>query len=361
MPEASPGDIHDASASPANQPAISVSAKPAWFAGLKQFEKPDARRAAWQLLNTIIPYLSLLVLMYLTMTWGLPYWITFLIALPAGALLVRVFIFFHDCGHGSYVASEIWRQVIGNVTGVLTFTSFADWRHAHGIHHSTSGNLDRRGVGDVWTMTVDEYAASSPFRRLRYRLFRNPLIMFGLGPFLTFVVGQRLPMRGSSRKQILSVFLTDAVIACIVAAAWLTIGIKAYLLIQMPVMLLGGAGGVWLFYVQHQFDPTYWARKEEWGSMEAALQGSSYYKLPKLLQWISGNIGFHHIHHLRPRIPNYNLQACLRAIPELQLKDPLRLWPSLKSVRLKVWDEKRKLLLTFRELTRLLRGTRILA
>ncbi len=314
-----------------------------------------------QLTDTLIPYLSLLALMYLTMLWKLPYWITFLLAFPAGALLVRIFIFFHDCGHGSYVASEFGRQVIGNVTGVLTFTSFADWRHAHGIHHSTSGNLDRRGVGDVWTMTLEEYKASTPFRRLRYRMFRNPFVMFGLGPFFTFVVGQRVPNSGSNWKQILSVVLTDLVIAGIIVTSWLTIGIKAYLLIQMPVMLLGGAGGVWLFYVQHQFDPSYWARKEEWGSMEAALQGSSYYKLPKLLQWISGNIGFHHIHHLRPRIPNYNLQACLNAIPELQLTNPLRLWPSLKSVRLKVWDEKRKLLLTFRELARQLRHPGVVA
>jgi omega-6 fatty acid desaturase (delta-12 desaturase) len=182
-----------------------------------------------------------------------------------------------------------------------------------------------------------------------------------LGPFFTFVLGHRLPTPGANRNQITSVILTDAVIAGIILAAWLTIGIKAYLLIQMPVMLLGGAGGVWLFYVQHQFDPSYWARTEHWGSMEAAMQGSSFYRLPKVLQWISGNIGFHHIHHLRPRIPNYNLQECLEETPELQLPDPLRLWPSLKSVRLKVWDEERNLLLSFRELAGLLRRRQALA
>ncbi len=355
MPEENPGAAHGAPASPIDTAFTAKTQKPAWVSGLKKFEKPNAGKAAVQLIDTLIPYLALLVLMYLTMRWGLPYWITFLLAVPAGALLVRIFIFFHDCGHGSYVASELGRQIIGNITGVLTFSSFANWRHEHGIHHSTSGNLDRRGVGDVWTMTADEYVASTPFRRFRYRLFRNPLIMFGLGPFFIFVLGQRWPGRGTGRKQMLSILLTDLVIAGIVTAASLTIGIKAYLLIQMPVMLLGGAGGVWLFYVQHQFDPAYWARTEEWESMDAAMQGSSYYKLPKLLQWISGNIGFHHIHHLRPRIPNYNLQECLNQTPELQLSDPLRLWPSLRSVRLKVWDEKRKLLLTFRELTRQLR------
>ena len=199
-----------------------------------------------------------------------------------------MFIILHDCAHGSFVASPFWRQVIGNVLGVLTFTSFADWRRSHGIHHTTSGNLDRRGIGDVWTMTMEEYAASSPARRLWYRIFRNPFVMFGLGPFVSFVIGHRMPTRGSGRNQIVSVILTDVVIAGIIVAAAVTIGIKAYLLIQMPIMFIGGAGGVWLFYVQHQFDPSYWARTEEWESMDAALRGSSYYKLPKVLQWISG-------------------------------------------------------------------------
>jgi omega-6 fatty acid desaturase (delta-12 desaturase) len=329
--------------------------KPAWVLAMRRFEKPNAGKVILQLLDTLVPYAALLTLMYLTMTWKLPYWITLLLAIPAGAMLVRAFIFFHDCVHGSYVATPIGRQIIGNILGVLVFTSYSDWRRAHGIHHSTSGNLDRRGVGDIWTMTVEEYRASSPFRRFRYRVFRNPLVMFGLGPFFTFVLGNRIPTPGANRTQILNVLLTDLAIAGIVVAAGLTIGIKAYLLIQMPIMVIGGAGGIWLFYIQHQFDPSYWARNEEWGSMEAAMQGSSYYKLPKVLQWISGNIGFHHIHHLRPRIPNYNLQACLNETPELQLHDPLLLWPSLKSVRLKLWDERRKLLLTFKEMARHMR------
>jgi acyl-lipid omega-6 desaturase (Delta-12 desaturase) len=322
-----------------------------WVTSLKKFEKPDARKAAWQLFDTLTPYLALLALMYLTMWWHLPYWVTVLLAVPASALMVRLFIFFHDCVHGSFVASRLGQRIIGNVLGVLTFTAFADWRRAHGIHHTTSGNLDRRGIGDIWTMTVDEYAASTPFRRLRYRLFRNPLVMLVLGPLFTFVVTQRVPHRGSGRRQIVGVIVTNILIAAIITAASLTIGIKAYLLIQLPITILGGAGGIWLFFVQHQFDPSYWARNEEWGSMEAAMQGSSYYKLPKVLQWISGNIGFHHIHHLRPRIPNYNLQKCLNETPELQLSDPLRLWPSVKSVHLKLWDEKEKILRTFKEAT----------
>ncbi len=347
---------------PRTEPAAPpVEPKPTWVSELKRFEKTNPRRVALQLLDTLVPYLALLALMYLTMTWHLPYVVTALLAIPAGALMVRNFIIFHDCVHGTFVSSPLGRQVIGNVLGVLTFTAFSDWRRSHGIHHSAAGNLDRRGIGDIWTMTLEEYAASSRLRRIGYRLFRNPFIMFGLGPLYSFVLGHRLPTRGASRNQVLNVILTNVAIAGIIVVSAFTIGIKAYLLIQAPVFLVGGAAGVWLFYVQHQFDPSYWARTGEWASMEAAMRGSSYYKLPPVLQWISGNIGLHHIHHLRPRIPNYNLQECLDATPELQLANPLRLWPSLKSVRLKVWDERRKLLITFREMSALLRRRTSLA
>lgn len=335
--------------------------KPAWVQEMKKYEKPSARRVALQLLDTLPAYLAVLVLMHFTMSWHLPYLVTLLLAVPGGALMIRLFIFFHDCGHGSYVASPVGRQIIGNILGVLTFTAFSDWRRSHGIHHSSSGNLDRRGVGDVWTMTMEEYAAASPARRLWYRIFRNPFVMFGLGPFFSFMIVHRWPTRGSNRNQYLSVMLTNVVLAAIIVAVSLAFGIKEYLLIQLPILLIGGAGGVWLFYIQHQFDPSYWARTEEWESMEAAMRGSSYYKLPRVLQWISGNIGFHHIHHLRPRIPNYNLQQCLRETPQLQLPDPLRLWPSLLSVRLKVWDEKQKLLLTLAEMKLQLRQRQALA
>jgi omega-6 fatty acid desaturase (delta-12 desaturase) len=355
------GAARNESARPFGPVARRGEEKPAWVLAMKKYEKPNARKVAMQLLDTVTPYLALVALMYLTMSWHLPYVVTLILAVPAGALLMRLFIIFHDCSHGSYVASPIWQQIIGNLLGVLTFTAFADWRRSHGIHHSSSGNLDRRGVGDVWTMTMDEYAASSPSRRLWYRVFRNPFVMFGLGPFFSFLIVHRWPKRGSNRSQILSVILTNVVIASIIAAAGLTVGIKDYLLIQLPILFFGGAGGVWLFYIQHQFDPSYWARTEEWESMEAAMRGSSYYKLPRVLQWISGNIGFHHVHHLRPRIPNYNLQQCLNETPELQLPDPLRLWPSLLSVRLKVWDEKQKLLLTLRDMKRQLLQRRSLA
>ena len=324
-------------------------ARPEWVSSLASFEKPDARRAVLQLADTLLPYMALMALMVISVTKAWPVWTTLVLALPAGAFLVRLFIFFHDCCHGSYLPSRKAMDALGAALGVLTFTPYGAWRHAHGIHHSTSGNLDRRGVGDVWTLTLDEYRSSTWLRRLGYRLFRHPLVMFGLGPLFAFVVAQRFPAWGSSRRQVASVLYTDLAILAVVLAASLTIGLRTYLLIQLPVMFVAGLLGLWLFYVQHQFDPGYWEHSEEWNSFQAALQGSSFYRLPKVLQWFSGNIGLHHIHHLRPRIPNYNLQECLNAIPELSLPAPLTLRRSLASVRLNLWDEAGKRLLSFRE------------
>ena len=329
--------------------------RPVWVTALKRYERPSVRKAIFQLIDTVIPYLCMLVLMYLTIYWKAPYWVTLLLAIPTAGFLVRTFIIFHDCVHGSYLASQAAVRILGTILGIITFTPFAEWRHHHGVHHSTSGNLDRRGVGDVWTMTVAEYAASSRAKRLAYRLFRNPIFMFGLGPLYMFLVLHRIPSRKARKAEITDVIIADIVLAIVVVAAAFTIGIKAYILVQLPVLMLGGSAGIWLFYVQHQFDPSYWARTEDWGSMEAAMQGSSFYKLPKVLQWISGNIGFHHIHHLRPRIPNYNLERCLRENKELQLDNPLTLWRSLKSVRLNLWDEKRHILLSFRQAVRTIR------
>jgi omega-6 fatty acid desaturase (delta-12 desaturase) len=329
--------------------------RPAWVSSLKRFENPDVRKATIQLIDTAVPYSALLAGMYLTIRWELPYWVTLLAALPASGFLVRLFIFFHDCSHGSYLHSRRAMKVLGTIIGIMTFIPFSEWRALHSVHHSSSGNLDRRGVGDVWTMTVDEYLSGPRLRRLLYRAFRSPLIMFGLGPLYAFLIAHRIPSRGARKDQIASVVFSDAVLAATLAGAALTIGLKAYAMIQLPVILIGGAAGVWLFYVQHQFDPSYWSRNKDWDSLEAALQGSSFYKLPKVLQWFSGNIGFHHIHHLRPRIPNYNLERCLKETRELQLENPLTLWRSLKSVRLNLWDEERRTLISFRELGRVRR------
>jgi acyl-lipid omega-6 desaturase (Delta-12 desaturase) len=326
--------------------------RPPWVAALKRFEQPDTRKAALQIADTLIPYVALIALMYLTILWKMPYFVTFLLAIPASAFMVRLFVFFHDCSHGSYLASPRLTKILGTCLGILVFMPFFEWRARHAGHHSTSGNLDRRGIGDVWTMTVNEYDQSSGFRRLLYRISRHPAVMFGLGPLYILLIAHRLPSRRARRDAILSVIFTDLMIAAILILAVLTIGIKSYLMIELPIIFMGGAAGVWLFYIQHQFDPSYWTRNEQWNSTEAALQGSSFYKLPKLLQWFSGNIGFHHIHHLRPRIPNYNLERCLKETPELQLDCPLTLWRSLKSVQLNLWDETRRTLVSFREASR---------
>ncbi len=325
---------------------------PPWLAAMKPFEAADRKRALGQLLNTLLPYAALWVAMIATVRRGLPYWVTLALAAVAAAFLVRVFIFFHDCCHGSFFRSSRANTALGTVLGILTFTPYAGFRYTHGVHHSTAGDLDRRGIGDVWTMTVAEYRAAPLRTRLAYRLFRNPFVMFLLGPIGTFFIANRVPKKGVGAKQVRSVMLTNAGVLLFAAAIGFSFGWLTYLEIQVPIMIIGGMGGIWLFYVQHQFDPSYWARHEQWGSIEAALQGSSYYRLPKVLQWVSGNIGLHHVHHLRPRIPNYHLQRCLDAIPELQLPDCLTIGRSLKSVFLNLWDEDKGTLISFGQLRR---------
>ncbi len=330
--------------------------RPAWVLGLKEFERPVAWKVSVQLVDTVVPFLALMTLMYVSIGRGLPYWVTLLLAIPTGALLLRTFILFHDCCHGSFVASPVALTIIGNVLGLFALTPFADWRWSHGVHHSTSGDLDHRGIGDVWTMTLNEYASASRFVRAVYLFYRFPAVMFILGPLLSFVIMNRIPCRRAGPRRIRSVVLTNVALAAIITALSLTVGIKAFLMVELPVLIFGGAGGVWLFYVQHNFDPSYWERTEGWQPMDAALLGSSYYKLPAVLRWISGSIGLHHLHHLRPRIPNYNLQKAVMATPELQLSNGLTLRTSLRSVRYKVWDEEHRTLLSFREMMQALRA-----
>jgi omega-6 fatty acid desaturase (delta-12 desaturase) len=317
---------------------------PEWQQAVAQFAHPDTRRSTWQIINSLVPYAALWVLM----VWSLEisYWLTLGLSVIAAAFLVRGFIILHDCGHGSFFKSRTANDFWGVLTGVLTFTPYYQWRHEHSIHHASAGNLDRRGMGDVWTLTVDEYRALPPLRRLGYRLYRHPLIMFGLGPFFIFILTHRVPRKGATPKERFSVLFTNVALLAIMLVMHLLIGIKAYLLIQGPVILLAGLFGTWLFYVQHQFEGVYWEREPKWDYMTAALHGSSYYRLPKLLQWFSGNIGLHHIHHLSPRIPNYNLQPCLDATPLFQIT-PITLLSSLKSLTFRLWDEQARRLVGF--------------
>jgi omega-6 fatty acid desaturase (delta-12 desaturase) len=315
-----------------------------------RYAQPNQRKALWQLANTFVPYIGLWILMIYTVKIGLSYWITLALAVVAAAFLVRIFIFFHDAGHGSFFGSSRANALLGYISGTLTFTPYHSWRRAHALHHATSGNLDRRGVGDVWTMTVEEYQSAPRRTRIAYRLYRNPLVMFGLGPASSFLISQRFPRKWDKRRERTSVLITNVAILGIIVLASLTIGFWTYVVIQLPIILIGGAAGIWLFYVQHQYEGVYWAREETWDATRAALEGSSYYRLPKLLQWLTGNIGLHHIHHLRPRIPNYSLQQCFDGVPAMQVVQPLTIPESLKSLRMNLWDEKGQALVSFRSL-----------
>ncbi|MFP4330413.1 MAG: fatty acid desaturase [Spirochaetaceae bacterium] len=326
--------------------------RPEWVSRLKRYERPSTWRAVWQLVNTFVPYAGMVGVMYLSVVRGYPAWVTILLSIPAAALMVRLFVIFHDCSHGSFFSSRRANRIVGHILGVLSFTAYGSWQHGHGVHHSTSGNLDRRTIGEVWTLTAGEYLDSPWWTRLAYRIYRNPLFMFAVAPLLLFVVVQRVPHKLDNKRQRRSVWITNGALLAIALLATATIGLEAYLLIQLSIMYFAGMAGIWLFYVQHQFDPGYWKREEEWHTHDAAMDGSSYYKLPGVLQWFSGNIGLHHVHHLRPRIPNYNLQRCLDAIPELRLKDHLTFRRSVRSLHLNLWDEAEERLISFRDLRR---------
>ena len=323
---------------------------PTWRADLAPYARPDRHVAVWQVVNTFVPYFALWAAMITTIAMGLPLWVTLILAVPAALFFMRIFIFFHDCGHGSFFASPRANRLFGYLTGILTFTPYYDWSSSHAKHHATTGNLDKRGTGDMWTMTVAEYRAAPWYRRLAYRVFRNPAVLFTIAPLILFLILQRLPGRDDKPRDRRSVWITNAAIAAILVVAALTIGLRAYVLIQLSIMLVAGSIGVWLFYVQHQFQGVYWARGAEWDFVRSAMEGSSYYKLPRVLQWFSGNIGLHHIHHLQPRIPNYHLQRCYEEVPAMQAVKPVTLRTSLKSLFLNLWDEEKQQLVSFRAL-----------
>ena len=314
----------------------------AWKAIVARYQKSSVPRATWQIVNTLVPYAALWYLMYLSLR--VSWWLVIPLAMLAGAFVVRIFIIFHDCGHSSYFKSRRANDIWGFITGVLTFSPYHHWRWEHAIHHSSSGDLDRRGTGDVWTLTVQEYLESSRWKKFAYRLARNPIVLFVLAPVTLFLVLHRVPKSRAPLRERLSVYFTNLVLLLIAGGLSWVFGFKNYVIIQSTILVVAGSAGVWLFYVQHQFEGVYWERSENWDYAEAALKGSSFYKLPKVLQWFSGNIGFHHIHHLSPRIPNYNLEKCHDAEPLFQTVKPITLLESFKSFTFRLWDEqKRKL------------------
>ena len=321
---------------------------PAWKQIVARYQKPVVGRALWQIINTAVPYATLWYLMYLST--AVSYWLVAPLAILAGGFLVRVFVIFHDCGHGSFFKSETANHICGAITGVLTFTPYYHWRWEHAIHHSSAGDLDRRGTGDVWTLTVQEYLESSRWKRFAYRLARNPVVLFVIAPLFLFLVWQRIPSPKAGLRERLSVYCTNLALLLLAAGLIRIFGWKAYLVIQLTIVTVAGSAGVWLFYVQHQFEGVYWERGREWDYTRAALKGSSFYKLPRVLQWFSGNIGFHHIHHLSPRIPNYHLEKCHKAEPLFQTVKPVTLFSSLKSFTFRLWDEQRRRLVGYRHL-----------
>lgn len=304
---------------------------------LVPYQAPDLWRSLWQVVNTLVPYISLWVFMFFSLK--VTYWLTLALALPAAGFMVRTFILFHDCGHGSFFVSKKANEVLGIITGILVFTPWTRWWHDHAIHHATAGDLDRRGVGDVYTMTVDEYLAAPWWKKIGYRLMRNPFDMFVIGAPIVFAIVNRFYGRGTGKRGRASVWWTNlALVVMIGLIIWL-VGWKAYLMVQIPVFWLGTATGVCLFYMQHQFTGVYWERHEKWDFFEAGLKGSSYFKMPKVLQWFTGNIGIHHIHHLSAKIPNYRLEECYRENEAFQSPPTLTLLSSLKSLSLRLYDE----------------------
>lgn len=325
--------------------------KAAWRLAVEKYRQPSTARALLQIANTFIPYALLWYFMYLSL--AVSWWLIAPLAVLAGMFLVRIFIIFHDCGHGSYFPSQRANEIVGFIAGVLTFTPFYHWRWEHAIHHTTAGHLDKRGMGDIWTMTVQEYLEASRWKRFAYQLARNPVVLFVIAPVFMFVVMQRYPKPGASPRERHSVWWTNLAALCMAIGLSGIFGTVAYLLIQLIVLGVGGAIGVWMFYVQHQFEDVYWERGDNWDYAAAALQGSSFYKLPRVLQWFSGNIGFHHIHHLSVRIPNYNLQKCHEADPLFLQVKPLNLTASLKSLTLRLWDEEARRLVGYRRMRQL--------
>jgi omega-6 fatty acid desaturase (delta-12 desaturase) len=309
------------------------------------YAKAHDGRAMWTLATSVVPYLALSFAMYLALS--VSDLLVVALAVPTAAFLVRTFIVFHDCSHGSFVKSKRLNAWIGMATGLLLYSPFLRWKHDHAVHHATSGDLERRGVGDVRTLTVGEYAALSPRGRLGYRLLRNPLVMFGIGPIVAMMIGPRIVAKGARPRMRRSVLWTNLALALLVGGVCWLIGWQDYLVVCGLPALLAGSAGIWLFYVQHQFEDAYWENGESWSYADAALKGSSFLKLPRVLQFCSGNIGYHHVHHLSARIPNYNLQRAHDENPMLQAVPTLSLWDGARAVTLKLWDEDAKRLVSF--------------
>ncbi|MGV8998111.1 MAG: fatty acid desaturase [Parvibaculaceae bacterium] len=312
-----------------------------------KYRTPDSAKAIMQIVTTAIPFVVLSVGMYLSL--DVSYWLTLLLAIPAAGCALRFFIIQHDCGHGSFFASKRANDVTGRLVSLFTITPYAYWRRLHALHHASSSNLDRRGFGDIDTLTVDEYRALPRLKRISYRIYRNPFFLLVIGGPLHFLLLQRFPttLKRPAWEMWSSVMVHNFAMVVFYGGLLTLLGLEHFTIMVLPMLVIAAAMGVWLFYVQHQFEDTRWEKNENWDRQTAAVLGSSYYVLPRVLQWFTGNIGLHHIHHLCSHIPNYRLQECLDALPELKSINRLTIWQSFKTAPLALWDTEQRKLVSF--------------
>jgi acyl-lipid omega-6 desaturase (Delta-12 desaturase) len=320
-----------------------------WQKVIMKYNRPDLSKSLWQICNSLIPYLGLWYLMVLSLEYS--YWITLALSFIASGFLIRLFIIFHDCGHGSFFKSKRTNKIVGMTLGILAFTPYFKWHNQHHIHHATTGNLDKRGIGDVWTLTVKEYLESSKWRRFFYRAFRNPFILFTIGSAYVILIQNRFSKKEMTTKERWNIYFTNFMILVMAIGISLMVGLKAFLLIQLPVIFISHSAGLWLFYIQHQFEDVSWYRSSNWDYKTAAIEGSSFLKLPVVLQWFTGNIGFHQVHHLGPGIPNYNLARCQYENDLFKKAKPITLFSSFKALRLNLWDEASLQMIRFRKIS----------
>lgn len=317
------------------------------------FEQSQTMKSVWQIINTLGPFFLLWYLAYISLS--VSYWLALVPMVLAAGFLTRVFIIFHDCTHHSFFKNRKWNRIVGTITGVLTLFPYEQWGHDHAVHHATSGNLDKRGVGDIWTLTVEEYNAASLKTKIGYRLYRSPFVMFVLGPIWVFALRNRFNRKNARKKERNNLYLTNVLIVAVIALLCWAIGWQSFLIVHGTIFMVAGSIGIWLFYVQHTFEDSYFEQDQEWEYVLAAVEGSSFYKLPKLLQFLTGNIGFHHVHHLSPRVPNYMLEEAHKNTPPLENVPTITLATSLRSLKFRLWDEKTKNFVTFREAKRMVK------
>jgi acyl-lipid omega-6 desaturase (Delta-12 desaturase) len=331
-----------------NKETTKKDSRPEWMKIISRYNIPDPVKSWWQIINSVGPYIILWILMIKSLE--ISYWLTLLLSVFAAGFMVRIFIIFHDCGHGSFFRSKRLSTITGIITGLIVFTPYHKWHQAHKIHHQTVGNLDKRGIGDVKTITVEEYLNLSKWQKFVYRFYRNPIFLFGVAPILSFTILQRFTDKDMSGKEKLYVHLSSvALVAAILLLIWV-LGWKTFLLIQLPILYIATGHGLWLFYVQHQFKDVVWAKNENWDYKTTALEGSSFFKLPFILNWFTGNIGYHHIHHLSPMIPNYNLKRCHKENPLFQQVKPITFLSAFETLFLRLYDEKRQMMVRFSEI-----------